>query len=30
MLTSHEELWEKDLSDVVERLISEGVDNLPL
>jgi hypothetical protein len=30
MLASHEELWEKDLPDVVERLISEGVDNLPL
>jgi hypothetical protein len=30
MLTSHEELWEKELTGVVEKLISEGVDNLPL
>lgn len=30
MLNSSEELWEKPLSDVVEKLISEGVDQMPL
>ena len=28
LLSSNEELWEKPLSDVVERLISEGVDQM--
>jgi hypothetical protein len=28
MLSAHEELWEKDLEDNVEKLISEGVDQL--
>lgn len=26
LLSSNEELWEKNLNEVVERLISEGVD----